>query len=95
MTYHTEDPKPTPKKRGRTKKVKAPEPAPAPAPEPAPEPSKKSNGKLSDKQREDLKKHMEKSGLSGSEAKSHRMKMMSRMRRGMSVAAAHKDITGK
>ena len=49
-------------------------------------------GKLSDKQKSQLKKHMEKSGLSGSEAKSHRMKMMSRMRRGMSIAKSHKDI---
>ena len=53
---------------------------------------KASGGKLSDKQKSQLKKHMDKSGLSGSEAKSHRMKMMSRMRRGMSVAKAHKDI---
>lgn len=56
---------------------------------------KKSSGKMSDKQKEDLKKHMEKSGLKGSEAKSHRMKMMSRMRKGMSVAQAHKDIMKK
>lgn len=53
---------------------------------------KASGGKLSDKQKSQLKKHMDKSGLSGSEAKSHRMKMMSRMRRGMSVGKAHKDI---
>jgi len=53
---------------------------------------KASGGKLSDKQKAQLKKHMEKSGLTGSEAKSHRMKMMSRMRRGLSVARAHKDI---
>jgi hypothetical protein len=88
MPYHTEDSKPPPKKRGRPRKMKEAEPAPAPAPEPSQKPS----GKLSDKQRQDLRKHMEKSGLSGSEAKSHRMKMMSRMRRGMSIAAAHKDI---
>lgn len=56
---------------------------------------KKTMGKMTDKQKADLKKHMEKSGLTGSEAKSHRMKMMSRMRRGMSIAKAHKDITGK
>ena len=97
MTYHTEDPKPTPKKRGRGRPKKlvkepAPAPAPAPAPEPAPEPSKKSNGKLSDKQKADLKSHMEKSGLSGSEAKSHRMGMMVRLRKGMSIKAAHSDL---
>jgi len=64
-----------------------------PAPAPAPAPKKKREGtKMTDKQKSDLKKHMEKSGLSGSEAKSHRMKMMSRMRKGMSVQKAHKDI---
>jgi hypothetical protein len=37
---------------------------------------------------------MEKFGknMTASEKKSHRMKMMSRMRKGMSVADAHKDI---
>jgi len=51
-------------------------------------------GGMSDKQKKDLSKHMEKVGktMSASEKKSHRMKMMSRMRKGMSVAAAHKDI---
>ena len=86
MPEHYGESKVEKKKRGRPRKMKEAEP------EPAPEPSKKSNGKLSDKQRQDLRKHMEKTGLSGSEAKSHRMKMLSRMRRGMSVAAAHKDI---
>ena len=93
MPSHYDDSKPAPKKRGRPKKVKEPEPAPAPAP--APEPSKKrSMGKLTDKQREDLKKHMEQSGLKGAEAKSHRMKMMQRLRKGMSIKAAHDDIMG-
>ena len=54
--------------------------------------SKKSSGKMSDAQKAQLKKHMEKTGLTGSEAKSHRMKMMSRMRKGMSVTKAHNDI---
>ena len=54
--------------------------------------SKKSSGKMSDAQKTQLKKHMEKTGLTGSEAKSHRMKMMSRMRKGMSVTKAHNDI---
>ena len=65
---------------------------------PAPETSKKSTGKLSDKQKADLKRHMErmkKDGMSASEMKSHRMKVMSRMRRGMSVGKAHKDVVGK
>ena len=53
---------------------------------------KRESTKMTDKQKADLKKHMDKSGLTGSEAKSHRMKMMSRMRKGMSVQKAHKDI---
>jgi hypothetical protein len=59
--------------------------------ESAPAP-KKSSGKMSDKQKADLTKHMKKTGLTGSEAKSHRMKMMSRMRKGMTLAKAHNDI---
>ena len=57
-------------------------------------PAKKSMGKMSDKQKADLKKHMVKSGLTGREAKSHRMKMMGQMRRGSSIAVAHKKIMG-
>ena len=57
---------------------------------------KKSSGKLSDKQKADLKKHMEKhkdlKDMTPSQLKSHRMKMMTRMRKGMSVSAAHKVI---
>ncbi len=55
---------------------------------------KKSSGKMSDKQKADLKKHMDKVGkdMSASEKKSHRMKMMTRMRRGDSVKKAHNDI---
>jgi hypothetical protein len=56
----------------------------------------RTNGKkLTDKQKADLTKHMQKmkkGGMSASEMKSHRMKMMGRMRRGMSVNKAHKDI---
>lgn len=50
--------------------------------------------RLTDKQKSDLNKHMEKhkGKMSVSEAKSHRMKMMSRLRKGMSIASAHKDI---
>ena len=66
--------------------------------EPAPEPKKKREGKkMTDTQKAQLKKHMakmEKGGMSKSEMKSHRMKMMGRMRKGMSVNKAHKDITG-
>lgn len=78
------------------KKPETEETAPAPS-VPAPEPEKsKPSGKLSDKQKEDLKSHMDKVGkdMTATERKSHRMKMMTRMRRGDSVAKAHKDITG-
>jgi hypothetical protein len=76
-------------------------PAPAPAPEgtpPAkgdPPAKKKREGvKMTDAQKKALNKHMEKVGkdMSASEKKSHRMKMMGRMRKGMSVNKAHKDI---
>lgn len=73
----------------------ASEPEPAPASE-APAKKKREGVKMTDKQKDQLKKHMakmEKQGMSKSEMKSHRMKMMSRMRKGMSVAKAHKDIT--
>ena len=56
---------------------------------------KREGVKMTDKQKADLNKHMEKhkkAGMSASEMKSHRMKMMSRMRKGMSVNKAHKDI---
>jgi len=68
---------------------------PAPAPESAPEPKK---GGLTQKQREDLRKHMDKlkkGGMPPAEVKSHRMKMMARMKKGMSISKAHKDIGGK
>jgi len=40
-----------------------------------------------------MEKHKDK--MTPTEMKRHRMQMMSRMRKGMSVAKAHKDITGK
>jgi len=70
---------------------------PSPEPAPAPVKTKRESVKMTDKQKADLNKHMQKmqkNGMSASEAKSHRMKMMSRMRRGMSVNKAHKDIQG-
>ena len=73
----------------------APAPAPAPAEGEPPAKKKREGKKLTDKQKKDLNKHMEKFGkdMSPSEKKSHRMKMMSRMRnKDMSVAKAHKDI---
>lgn len=97
--------KPAPKKRGRPKKVKDPAPTalpelniPAPSPEPVPKKARRPTGPMSDKQRSDLNKHMEKmkkGGMSASEMKSHRMKVMTRMRNGMTVNAAHKDVMGE
>jgi len=77
----------------------APEPEPVAEPEAVPVPVKKTRVKkpMSDKQKTDLSKHMEKmkkGGMDSKEMKSHRMKMMSRVRKGMSVKAAHKEITG-
>jgi hypothetical protein len=76
-----------------------PEPEPAQEPEPAPEaPVKKKRvgKKLTDKQKTDLKNHMDKhkdlQDLTPSQRKSHRMKMMSRMLQGKSLKEAHKEI---
>ena len=75
----------------------APEPAPEPAQESAPASVKKKREgvKMTDKQKGDLTRHMnkmKKAGMSPAEQKSHRMKMMGRMRKGMSVNKAMKDI---
>lgn len=73
----------------------APEPEPVEEAVPAPAPKKKRESvKMTDKQKTQLTKHMDKmkkGGMEGKELKSHRMKVMSRMRKGMSVGAAHKD----
>lgn len=57
----------------------------------------RTNGKkMTDTQKKQLSKHMEKqkkAGMTTSEAKSHRMKMMGRMRKGDSINKAHKAIT--
>ena len=69
---------------------------PASAPQAAPVKKKRERVKLTDKQKLGLKKHMDKmkeGGMDAKEMKSHRMKMMSRVRGGMTVAKAHKDIT--
>tara|TARA_R110001599_G_scaffold312366_1_gene519937 strand:- start:207 stop:506 length:300 start_codon:yes stop_codon:yes gene_type:complete len=99
MSSYSSDSKPPAKKKARSKKVKAPAPEPAPEPEPeptpAPAPAKKSSGKMSEKQKADLRKHMEKTGLTGTEAKKHRMGMMVRVRRGMTIKSAHADLMGK
>ena len=56
----------------------------------------KTPGKMTDKQKADLKKHMDNhrdlKDLSPSQLKSHRAKMAARLRKGMSMAQAHKDI---
>tara|TARA_R100000541_G_scaffold13262_2_gene22120 strand:- start:731 stop:955 length:225 start_codon:yes stop_codon:yes gene_type:complete len=60
------------------------------------EAKKPASGKMTDKQKQQLKSHMEKhkdlQDLTPSQLKSHRMKMMVRLRKGMSMASAHKDI---
>ena len=73
----------------------AQEPAPAPSPAPEPVKKKREGKKLTDKQKADLNKHMEKVGkdMTLSERKSHRMKMMAKMKNGDSVAKAHKAIS--
>ncbi len=51
--------------------------------------------KMTDEQKKQLKQHMEKhkkAGMSATEMKRHRMLMMVRMRKGMSVQKAHNDI---
>ena len=71
-------------------------PPSTPPSSPKPVAKKKREGvKMTDKQKADLSKHMEKVGktMTVSEKKSHRMKMMSRMRKGQSVGKAHKDIS--
>ena len=67
-------------------------------PSPPPSPKKKREGKkMTDKQKTDLKKHMDNhkdlKDMTASQLKSHRMKMMVRMRKGMTIAQAHKDIS--
>ena len=71
------------------------EPSPSPAPASKP---KRTGAKMSDKQKADLKKHMEKmkkGGMSPSEIKSHRMKLMGRMRKDpkMTAKKAHTAVT--
>ncbi len=55
--------------------------------------------KLTDKQKADLKKHMVKhkdlKDMSVSQLRSHRMAMMVRMRKGLTLNKAHKEIMKK
>ena len=68
--------------------------APPPKAPKTPAKAKRTGTKMTDVQKAQLKKHMDKLDMSASEKKSHRMKMMVRMRKGMSVNKAHKDIMG-
>ena len=79
--------------------VKTEKPPPA-SPEPEkpvadkPVKKKREGVKMTDKQKADLTKHMTKVGknMTVSEKKSHRMKMMGRMRKGETLNKAHKGI---
>tara|TARA_R110001592_G_scaffold77811_1_gene233937 strand:- start:778 stop:960 length:183 start_codon:yes stop_codon:yes gene_type:complete len=55
--------------------------------------------KLTDKQKADLKKHMDKhkdlKDMSVSQLRSHRMAMMVRMRKGLSLKKSHEEIMKK
>ena len=73
-----------------------------PAPEPAPAPSKpkRESKKMTDSQKADLKKHMDKmkkDGMTLTEQRSHRMRLMSKMRQDpkMSARKAHTAISKK
>ena len=73
---------------------------PAPEPAPAPVKPKRESKKLSESQKADLKKHMnkmKKDGMTLTEQRSHRMKLMSRMRQDpkMSARKAHTAISKK
>ncbi len=48
--------------------------------------------KLTDKQKADLKRHVDSAGGSMTFKRQHRMLMMQRMMKGMSVKKAHSDI---
>ena len=74
-----------------------PQVEPTPVAPVAPVKKKREGVKMSEKQKADLTKHMTKVGanMTVSERKSHRMKMMSRMRKGETVAKAHKALSSK
>ena len=61
-----------------------------------PKPKAPSKGGMTDQQKAALKRHMDQhkdlKDLSPSQLKSHRMKMASRLRKGMTMAQAHRDI---
>ena len=86
---------PAPTKKGRKKAAAAKAAAPAPAPAPEPVKSDKST-KMTDSQKTSLREHMLAQHADGkmsvSEGKSMRMKLMSRVRKGMTLEEAVKDI---
>ena len=63
---------------------------------PKAKPKAPSKGGMTDQQKAALKRHMDQhkdlKDLSPSQLKSHRMKMMSRLRKGMTMAQAHRDV---
>ena len=77
--------------------VDTPEPAPAPQEK---QKKKREGKKLSDKQKEDLNKHMmkmKKGGMTLTEQRSHRMKLMAQMKKDPKMTAnkAHKNLGKK
>ena len=70
--------------------------APKGSSKPKSKPKAPSKGGMTDQQKAALKRHMDQhkdlKDLSPSQLKSHRMKMMSRLRKGMTMAQAHRDI---
>ncbi len=86
------------KKEGKTKKDLEEDPPSPPATKAPKKPRKKTEGNpMTTEQKSQLSKHMAEhtdiKDLGTSEKRSHRMKMMVRMRKGMSVSEAHKDIS--
>ncbi len=86
------------KKTGKSKQDLDEDPPSPPATKAQPKPRKKREGKpMTAEQKADLAKHMAEhkqvKDLSASEKRSHRMKMMVRMRKGMTLSEAHKDIS--
>lgn len=71
------------------------EPEPEPQPQSPPTKKKRVGKKLSDKQKQDLKKHMDKMEMSVSEKRSHRMKLLAKMRQDPRITAkkAHNLIS--
>jgi len=95
-TQEPAEPAPAPTKKGR-KKAAAAKAAAAPAPAPAPEPVKiDKSTKMTDAQKTSLREHMLAQHADGKmsvkDGKSMRMKLMSRMRKGMTLEEAKKDI---